>query len=88
MALTIKRFTANWCAPCKAVGPIIDNLATRYTDVRFETIDIEDNENIAAKYNVRSIPYVVFEKNGKVVHTIMGFQPESTYISAIISHKD
>lgn len=87
MALTVKRFTADWCSPCKAVAPIINKLAGKYTDVKFETYDIEEDERMAEQYNVRSIPLVIFEQDGKKVESIMGYQPEDRYESAIKQYK-
>lgn len=66
-------FWAEWCGPCRMIGPIIEELAGEYADrVVIGKCDVESNEDIVAQYRVRNIPTVVFIKNGQVVDKVVG----------------
>lgn len=66
-------FTATWCAPCKALAPIVEKLADEYTGkVRVGKCDIDDSPGTAAKYGVRSVPTVMVFKNGAKVAQHVG----------------
>lgn len=87
MTLTIKRFTAAWCNPCRTLAPIVERVQSISPEVRFETIDVDEQSNIASKYGVRSVPTLVFERNGVEVTRLRGVQNESTLKSLINEHK-
>lgn len=71
-------FYADWCGPCKMMSPIIDELATQYDGkVKVGKVDTDANRAVAAKYNVMSIPTLVFIKGGKVVDTAVGAVPKA-----------
>ena len=60
-------FWAEWCGPCKMIAPILDQIAEEYKDrVQIAKLDVEQNQAIAMKYNVRSIPTLMLFKNGVV----------------------
>jgi thioredoxin 1 len=60
-------FWAEWCGPCKMIAPILDQIAEEYKDrVQIAKLDVEENQNIAMKYGVRSIPTLMLFKNGVV----------------------
>ena len=66
-------FWAPWCAPCKAIGPIIDELAEKYDgQIKFTKCNVDDNPVIPGKFSVRAIPTLLFVKGGEVVETITG----------------
>lgn len=66
-------FWATWCAPCRMIAPIIDQVSNEAEGVaKVGKIDIDQNQAIAAKYGIRSIPTMLFFKNGQVVDTIVG----------------
>lgn len=66
-------FWAEWCGPCRMIGPIIEELADEYADrVVIGKCDVESNEDIVAQYRVRNIPTVVFIKDGQVVDKVVG----------------
>ncbi len=72
-------FWAAWCGPCRMVGPIIDELADEYKDKAvIGKIDVDANQDVPMKYGVRSIPTLLFIKNGEVVDKIVGAAPKST----------
>lgn len=71
-------FWAPWCGPCRMMGPIVDNLATKFAGkVKIAKVNVDDSPNLAAKFNVSTIPTLVFFKNGKSVHTSIGVTPEA-----------
>lgn len=81
--ITVKRFTADWCGPCKALAPVIKGLEAQYPAVVFETVNIDTNPEIANEYSVRSIPFVAIIKDGRVVNELLGLNSKQMYIEAI-----
>ncbi len=71
-------FGADWCPPCKAIAPIIEEIATEYEGVaRVGTVDVDDNKSLAEHYAIGSIPTLLFFKNGEVVDRVQGLLPKS-----------
>ncbi len=70
-------FWATWCAPCRMIAPIIEQFATEYEGkVKVCKLDVDNNQNVAMNYGIRSIPTVLIFKNGVVVDTIVGAVPK------------
>jgi thioredoxin 1 len=70
-------FWAEWCAPCKAMAPIIEELAKKYAGkIVFGKINVDENREIAAKFFIMSIPTLIFFKNGKEVNRVIGLIPK------------
>ena len=67
-------FYADWCGPCKMLGPVIEKLAKEVDDVSFVKINVDNAENIARNYGVMSIPALFIFENGEVVKNSVGFQ--------------
>ena len=66
-------FWAEWCGPCKMIGPIIDQVATDLAGIaKVGKVNVDDARELAVKYNVRSIPLLLFFKNGEVKDQIVG----------------
>jgi thioredoxin 1 len=70
-------FWAEWCGPCKRLGPTVDALATEYAGkVTIGKLNVDDNQDTAIKYNVRGIPALLLFKGGELVDQIIGAQPK------------
>jgi len=71
-------FWADWCQPCKMVAPILEKLAREFAGkVRIAKVDVDANPNLAGQFNIRSIPTLMFVKNGKIVGQSAGAAPEA-----------
>ena len=78
--VVVADFWAEWCGPCKMVGPFIEQLAAEYEGkAAIGKIDIEENDDLATKYAIRNIPTVLFFKNGEVVDKMVGAAPKAAY---------
>lgn len=72
-------FYADWCGPCKTMAPVIDELADDYEGkVKVCKVNVDDNMEIASKYNVRSIPTLVIINNGEAEETLVGVTDKNT----------
>jgi len=77
-------FWAAWCGPCRMVGPVTDEVATEYEGKAIVgKVDVDANQEFAAKYGVRNIPTVLVFQNGEVVGRQVGVAPKKTYTDAI-----
>lgn len=77
-------FWAEWCAPCKALGPTIDSLATKYAGkVKVGKLDIDSNQSVAGGYGIMAIPTVLLFKGGQVVKRFQGLTSEAVLSGAI-----
>lgn len=78
--VVVADFWAEWCGPCRMVGPFIEQLSEEYAGkAAVGKIDIEENDDLATKYAIRNIPTVLFFKNGQVVDKMVGAAPKSAY---------
>jgi thioredoxin 1 len=72
MTVRLLDFHADWCGPCKTQDPILDELEADYDGVEFEKIDVEDNQDLANEYQVRSLPTLVVENDDGIVERFVG----------------
>jgi thioredoxin 1 len=71
-------FWAEWCGPCKKIGPVVDELADEYGGkLKVGKVNVDDNSEVSMKYQIRSIPALMIFKNGEVVDQIIGAVPKS-----------
>lgn len=77
--LLVVDFGAEWCGPCRALAPVIEELAEEYKDrITVATCDIEENNDIAVRYSIRNIPTILFFRNREVVDRHVGNIPRAT----------
>ena len=67
---------ATWCGPCKMLRPVLEELSEEHNEVKFVSVDVDEESEIAMKYGVSSIPCLVFLKNGEEVDRSVGFRPK------------
>ncbi|HXG43183.1 MAG TPA: thioredoxin [Gemmatimonadales bacterium] len=83
--LSLVDFWAAWCGPCKAIAPVVDELAEQYAGkIKVAKLDTDQNQETAVRFNVRSIPTILFFRNGQPVDSVVGFDPR---IKAILEGK-
>ena len=85
--IQVKKFYAEWCGPCKMLTPIMEQVQEKFSDISFESINIDSQFEVAQKYYVRSVPTVIIEKDGKEVHRFAGLQSEMAYSNALTELK-
>lgn len=77
-------FWAEWCGPCRALGPVIESLSDEFDGrARVAKVDVDANQALAARYGIRSIPTVMLFDKGEVVGTFVGVRPKHDYASSI-----
>ncbi len=81
--VTVKKFSAVWCGPCRALAPVINEVKSNFSNVKFEEYDVDVAYEEATKYGVRSVPTVIIEKNGVEVERFTGVSSKMAYINAI-----
>jgi thioredoxin 1 len=76
--LAVVDFWAAWCGPCRMIAPILDQLAAEYNGkAKVVKVDVDTNQQTAMRFNVRSIPSILFFKDGKHVDTVVGAVPKA-----------
>ncbi|MHB8390977.1 MAG: thioredoxin [Acidobacteriaceae bacterium] len=77
-------FWAAWCGPCRALGPVVDEVATQYLGkLKVMKMDVDSNSATPMRYGIRGIPALLLFKGGKVAEQIVGFVPKETIEKAI-----
>ncbi len=79
-------FWAEWCAPCRMIAPVLDEIADEYDGkVTIGKINVDQNRSVAAQYGVMSIPTLILFKNGEMVEQLVGAQPKENLVKVIQS---
>lgn len=76
-------FWATWCGPCQMLGPVLEEIALEVDDVKIAKVNVDENQELAQKYSVMSIPMLALVKNGEVVDTTVGAQPKADILKFI-----
>ncbi len=85
--LTVVDFWAEWCGPCRAIGPIIEDLGKEYDGrVNVGKLNVDHNPEVSINYGITSIPAILFFKNGEVVDKLVGAQPKGNFVKKIEQH--
>ena len=79
--LVLVDFYADWCGPCKMLGPVLEELANKMDQVDFYKLNVDASSDIAGRYGVQAIPNLIIFKDGKAEDQITGFVPESEIVS-------
>ena len=85
--ITVVDFFATWCGPCRMLAPVMDNVANELQDVSFFKVDVDENELLAAKFGISSIPCLILFKDGKAVDRLLGYRPLNDIVSWINANK-
>ena len=86
--LSVVDFWAEWCGPCRAIGPVIEELSKEYDGkVKVGKVNVDNNPQVSLNYGITSIPAILFIKNGEVVDKLIGAQPKSNFEKKIEAHK-
>lgn len=65
-------FYADWCGPCRLLIPVLEELSREFTDIKFLTVNVDNNQELATSYNVNSIPHLILFKDGKKINSKIG----------------
>ncbi len=80
-------FWAEWCGPCRAVGPKLEEIAQEMgSKIKIMKVDVDNNQNVPAQFGIRSIPTMILFKGGKAVDQIMGNHPKENIVEFINKH--
>lgn len=86
--LSVIDFWAEWCGPCRAIGPVIEELSKEYNGkVNIGKVNVDSNPQISMNYGITSIPAILFVKGGQVVDKLVGAQPKANFVKKIEQHK-
>jgi thioredoxin 1 len=76
-------FWAPWCGPCRVIAPALEEIIEERDDLRIVKLNVDDNQQTAARYNVLSIPTLILFRNGEVAHQIIGAMPKKRLVQEI-----
>ena len=76
-------FWASWCGPCRMVGPVLDEIAEEREDIKVCKVNVDDEPELAASYQISSIPTLMVIKNGKVVNQSLGAKPKAQILDML-----
>lgn len=84
--LLVADFSATWCGPCKALAPILDEVSEEMAGkANIVKIDVDESEDLAIEFGIRSVPTVLFFKNGQIVDKFVGVMPKAQIVEKLNS---
>ena len=81
---TLVDFYADWCGPCRMVSPVVDEIAEERSDITVGKVNVDDENALAMKYGVMSIPTLIVFKDGKETARIVGARPKSAILAELV----
>lgn len=81
--VTVKKFSATYCGPCRALAPVMNEIKGQFSGVKFEEYDVDVFPQVAEQYRVSSVPTVIIEKDGLELERFTGLSSKMAYINAI-----
>jgi len=81
--VTVKKFSAEWCGPCRVLAPVMNEIKGQFSNVKFEEYDIDEYNEVTEQYGVRSVPTVIIERDGVELQRFSGLSSKMAYINAI-----
>jgi thioredoxin 1 len=81
--VTVKKFSAVWCGPCRALTPVMNEIKGNFSNVKFEEYDIDEYSEVTEQYGVRSVPTVIIERDGVELQRFTGLSSKMAYTNAI-----
>ena len=85
--LTVVDFWAVWCGPCRVLKPLLHKIAGEHSEIQLLTVDVEANWDLAAQYDINSIPAVFFFKNWEIIDSFIWVMPENEILEKIEANK-
>ena len=76
-------FYADWCGPCKMMGPIIDEIADECIDITVAKVNVDESPELASKYRVMTIPTLIIFKNGEILNQLIGLQSKEELVDLL-----
>ena len=76
-------FWASWCGPCRMVGPIIEEIAAERSDIKVCKVNVDEEQNLAARFQIMSIPTLMVFKNGQITNQALGAMPKNQILALL-----
>ncbi|MBQ7392604.1 MAG: thioredoxin [Clostridia bacterium] len=76
-------FWASWCGPCRMLSPVVDEIAEERTDIKVGKVNVDEQEELAMRFGIMSIPTLIVFKNGEPVRKTMGVQPKAAILGLL-----
>ena len=76
-------FWASWCGPCRMVGPVIEEIANERSDIKVCKVNVDEESNLAARFQIMSIPTLMVFKNGKIANQALGAMPKNQILALL-----
>lgn len=76
-------FWATWCGPCRMVGPLVEEIAAEYPEIKVGKINVDEQPELAAQFQIMSIPTLMVVKNGKITQRVVGARPKAQILALV-----
>lgn len=81
--IVVVDFYANWCGPCKMLGPVLEDIASSRAEISVVKVDVDKHDTLAREFGIMSIPTIIIYKNGTLMKKLVGFMPEEALLDEI-----